>query len=470
MRDLALVGFLFIIFVLGLRRPFMFVLGYVYIDIVSPQRLSYYLLNSIPISLIFFLAAFLGWLVIDDKRGTRFSSRQLLLVLLLAWAGWTTWNADFPVQALEKWSWVWKSLVFAIFLPLVLRTRLRIEALLLFMILSASSLVITGGIKTLVSGGGYGELNLGVADNSNLYEGSTISTVAVAIIPLILFLARYGTIFPREWKVRLYATALIFACLLIPVGTAARTGLICIGALAILMLRDTKRRFLYMAGVAMAVAVAVPFLPASYTQRMHTIQGYQADASAGTRLAVWKWTWDYVQDHPFGGGFNCYLQNHLTIHLADTKAAAGGSSTSSAVAYDQARAFHSSYFEMLGEQGWPGFLMWILLNLSGIFQMSLIRRRYRHAGEAEAWIAPLAGSLQIAHIIYMIGSLFVGIAFESFVYMLIGLQIGLSGYCQRTRTPPGKSWGDAAGAPALAPRMPAVGWGAIPAPAGLDQP
>ena len=36
----------------ALKRPFLFVLAYVYVDIVSPQRLSYYLLNSIPISLI----------------------------------------------------------------------------------------------------------------------------------------------------------------------------------------------------------------------------------------------------------------------------------------------------------------------------------------------------------------------------------------------------------------------------------
>ena len=84
-----------------------------------------------------------------------------------------------------------------------------------------------------------------VDNNTGLYEGSTISTVAIAIIPLILWLGRYGTIFPPDWRVRLFCCALVFACLLIPVGTAARTGLICIGLLAVLMLRDAKRRVLY---------------------------------------------------------------------------------------------------------------------------------------------------------------------------------------------------------------------------------
>ena len=71
MRDLAFVFFLVALLGFGIKRPFLFVLGYVYIDIVSPQRLTYFLLNLVPISLIFVIAALLGWLVADDKTGHR---------------------------------------------------------------------------------------------------------------------------------------------------------------------------------------------------------------------------------------------------------------------------------------------------------------------------------------------------------------------------------------------------------------
>ena len=57
MRDLFLIGFLFSLFAMGLRRPFLLVLAYIYIDIVSPQRLTYYLLNAVPISLIAVVSA-----------------------------------------------------------------------------------------------------------------------------------------------------------------------------------------------------------------------------------------------------------------------------------------------------------------------------------------------------------------------------------------------------------------------------
>ncbi len=60
-------------FALGIRRPFLFVLTYAYIDIVSPQRLTYLLLNSVPISMVAAVAALGSWIAFDDKRDVRFA-------------------------------------------------------------------------------------------------------------------------------------------------------------------------------------------------------------------------------------------------------------------------------------------------------------------------------------------------------------------------------------------------------------
>jgi probable O-glycosylation ligase (exosortase A-associated) len=427
MRDLAFVAFLMALIGMGFRRPFLLVLGYVYVDIVSPQRLTYLLLNSVPISLIMVLFAVAGWVLFDDKADTRVAPRQALMFFLLIYCGISTTQADFPLEALSKWDWVWKALAFAIFLPL---TRLRIEALTLFMVISAASIIIVGGIKTLVSGGGYGALNLMVSNNSGLYEGSIISCVAVAIVPLILWLVKFGSIYPVDWRVKAFAYALIFACLLIPVGTQARTGLICIAVLGILTLRSTKRRLLYVTLVTVAGLIAIPLLPSSFTQRMDTIKGYKADTSAGTRLAVWGWTMDYVQDHPFGGGFDAYRGNKIRVVTETSEGSGGQADVSTSVEYDQARAYHSSYFEMLGEQGWPGLILWLLIHGGGLVRMEIIRARYKKR-EGSEWISAMANALQQAHLIYLVGSLFVGIAFQPFVYMLVGLQIGLDTYAGR---------------------------------------
>ncbi|PKB14899.1 putative O-glycosylation ligase (exosortase A-associated) [Novosphingobium kunmingense] len=438
MLNVALTAFILLFFAMGLRRPFVWVLAYLYIDILTPQKISWGLLSTLPVSLIAFVLAFAGWALLDDKRDSRFTLRQGLILVLLVYCGITTLAADFPAQAFEKWAWVWKALVFAVFLPLTLRTRLRIEATALVMILTLGALVIDGGLKTLAGGGGYGTLRLFFDDNSGIVEGSTLSTVAIAVIPLIWWLVRHGTIFERSRLTVLFGIGLTVASLLIPIGTQTRTGLLCIVLLGLLTLRSVRRRALFSGAAALAVVVALPFLPSSYTERMSTIEDHRSDQSASTRVEVWKWTLQYVQDHPFGGGFDAYRGNSIRV---ETRRAVGAGSNTVTVevgeTFDKARAYHSAYFEMLGEQGWPGLMLWLWLQVLGLWQMERLRARWKNrSGPGQDWQAPLANALQQAQIIYLFGALFVGIAFQPFMFMVIGLQCGLWSYLSRTEAPP----------------------------------
>ena len=175
---------------------------------------------------------------------------------------------------------------------------------------------------------------------------------------------------------------------------------------------------------------AIPFLPSTFTDRMNTIKTYDADESASTRLAVWKWTIEYAKANPFGGGFNAFLGNHIRYDLK-TAPGTAAAAASPKVEVDKARAYHSAYFEMLGEQGYPGLALWLAINLIGIFRMEIIRRRYRDPDGEYAWAGPLAAALQSGHIVYLLGAGFIAIAFQPFIYMLIGAQIGLDTYLAR---------------------------------------
>lgn len=423
MRDLGLLAFIAAFGALGLKRPFLWVLLYAYIDIIAPQRLGFSFLAGIPnLSLIAAALAIGGWALTDAGKGFSVSSRQLLMLALLAYAGITTINSDVPLDAWAKWDWAWKAVFFAIFLPFALRTKLRIEAYLLTMLLCAAALIISGGIKTALGGGGYGSLVLLLDDNSGLYEGSTISTVAIAIIPLVIWFSKHGTVFPPDWRVRAFCYALCLACLLIPIGTQTRTGLLCIAALFVLMLRDSKRRIVYLAGAGFLALAAVPFLPQSYTSRMTTIQSYEGDQSASTRLAVWGWTLEYVKGRPFGGGFESYKQNQIQVSTVTEQGSGAVQSVSASTTQDAGRAWHSAYFEMLGEQGFPGLALWLLIHLVGLIRMERLRRRYR-ADEERPWIASLATALQHFQLIYLVGALFIAVAFQPFVWMILGVQV-----------------------------------------------
>ena len=60
--------------------------------------------------------------------------------------------------------------------------------------------------------------------------------------------------------------------------------------------------------------------------------------------------------------------------------------------------------------------------------MEIVRRRYLRAEGDKAWIAPLATALQQFQLVYLVGALFVGIAYQPFVYLMLATQIGFDSW------------------------------------------
>ncbi|MEL7198026.1 MAG: putative O-glycosylation ligase, exosortase A system-associated [Pseudomonadota bacterium] len=430
MTEVFLLGFFVVLLLAGLKHPFVWVLLYLYIEIVSPSKVGTQILASIQMSLITFGAMVGGWLLFDKTKGkARFGMRQALIVALLLYCYVTTGWADFPDSAAEKWGWVWKSLIFAAFLPLTLTSRLRIEGAIMFYVLSLSVIVINGGVKTFLGGGGYGRLRLLVDDNSGLYESSIIACAAITAIPLIWWVAIHGRVFAQDKLTKAFAIGYTFAAILIPIGTSARTGLVCLAVLGLMILVQMKNRVLYGALMAFALIVSVPFLPASFTERMGTIQNYESDQSASSRLAVWEWTIGYAMDNPLGGGFTAYRSNSIEVDIVREDRGASSSVVTEKTVIDKARAYHSSYFEMLGEQGWPGLALFLLLHVLGLWHMRKLYKGWKErTSERDKWVSPLAMALQQSHIIYLVGALFVGIAFQPFIMLIIAFQAALWSY------------------------------------------
>jgi len=134
-----------------------------------------------------------------------------------------------------------------------------------------------------------------------------------------------------------------------------------------------------------------------------------------------------------GGGFDAYRANKFTYRMQVEKEGGTATTVEEKQVTDEGRAYHSAYFEMLGEQGYPGFIAWMLLHLSGLWQMERIRRRWRgRESEKEQWQAPLATALQLGHAVYLIASLFIGVAYQPFILMLVGMQCALWLYCKKT--------------------------------------
>lgn len=426
MQSLFLTAVFASLLFLGFSAAFAAALGFVWVDIVKPQQLAYSIITGQPLSLIAAAATLTLFVVSDRKSPPKFGPILLLIAILAVWITITTSMSAFPDRAWLKWDWASKVMVFALIFPFIFRSRVQIEAFILIFIFSASTIFFSAGAKTMLGGGGYGVLAIMGANNSGLSESSTLALVCVMLIPLMAFVMRHTLIFPKNKFTYALFIGLIIMALATVVGTAARTGLITIAILGLMFILKSQRKFLWIACMAVA-AVIVMNIDLSNTPwgaRMSTIETYNEDSSALGRIAVWQWTLEFIGNHPLGGGFDAYLHNRISAVLQD-----------GTIVYipdwkQGGKAFHSIYFEVLGEQGIPGFALYFLAISLTLLKLRALKKRWReHAGMG--WLVALADALTMSIIVFLTGGTFVGIAYQPFIFYMMSLTVAIDQYSAR---------------------------------------
>jgi probable O-glycosylation ligase (exosortase A-associated) len=281
-------------------------------------------------------------------------------------------------------------------------------------------------VKTILGGGGYQTLSVMGTGNSGLSESSTLALVCVMMIPLVMFLMRHTLLFPKNLLTQGLFLGIVAMSLAAVVGSGARTGVIAVAVMCMLSMLQSKKKLWWLAGLAI-VAVVLLNLDLSATrwgERMSTIETYNADSSALGRLKVWEWTLNFVASHPLGGGFNSFLHNRIMFVSPDgvvqylPEGQTGG------------KAFHSIYFEVLGEQGYVGFAIYFAVVTLALLKLLKLKKTWRdHAGMS--WIAGLANALLTSILVFLAGGAFVGIAYQPFIFYMISLTVAIDQYAAR---------------------------------------
>ena len=409
MRDL-LITLVFLAYLsVGMLVPFAAALGYVWVDTFYPQAVSYGLLNSVPVSLMMAVVALGAYTLFDRRIAPRPGLHLALVLLMIVWVTITTFLwAVLPDYAYSKWNWAVKTVAFSAFMPYFFRSRVQIEAFVLTWMFAAVVHIVPVGLKTLYGGGGY-DMELGVvAGNAMLSEGSTLSTVCAMFVPLLLWGRRHAQLVPERLRTPgfLGYAAVAGAA---AIGTFARTALIAFAVVAIGLMLRSRRKVLALVMIGLAVLGGALITGQRWDERMRTTETYTGDTSALTRLEVWKWTVRYATEHPLGGGFEVNR-----ISRIETPDGQGGTFV------QVGRAFHNSFMEMLGEQGWVGLFIFLALCARSLVSLQRIRRLVRGM-ESFAWAYDLAGALQIGLLAMMAGGCFVGIAYQPMFWYLFAL-------------------------------------------------
>jgi probable O-glycosylation ligase (exosortase A-associated) len=397
--------------------PFIATLGYVWVDTFQPQAVAYIILNQLPVAMIMGVVALGGYLLLDRKHPPPMTLQTGLQAAMAVWITLTMIWAQVPDAGWVKWDWAFKTIAFATFIPFVIRSRVQIEAFAQTYVFSLAANFVPFGLKVLLTGGGYG-VNLGLqSGNSGLSEGGLLSTSCLMAVPLAVYLSSHSQLIPKSKLMALAYWGIAGLAVTTAIGTYERSALLGLVVLGIYMWVRTKHKIGFGIVLALAACAVIYTSSSAWNSRVSTIAGYQSDGSAQVRLLVWKWTLEFTATHPMGGGFMSYLVDHVDVP--------GGGADPGHTEF--ARAFHSIYFEMLGEQGYPGMALFLLLTGSTFFMLRALARDVRHEPEL-AWVVGLSNALQSGLAVFLTSGAFVGIAFQPMYWYFISMSICLRAY------------------------------------------
>jgi probable O-glycosylation ligase (exosortase A-associated) len=173
-----------------------------------------------------------------------------------------------------------------------------------------------------------------------------------------------------------------------------------------LWLKSRNKLLTTMIAVAGA-ALVLSIMPQEWFDRMSTIKTYERDSSAMGRINAWKMAINLAEARPLGAGFEAFKPPMFARYAPEPT-----------MVHDA----HSIYFEILGEHGFVGLGLFILLGMMTWRTASWIIRHSRGDPEAR-WAADLAAMVQVSLVGYASAGAFLGLAYFDFYYTLIAVVV-----------------------------------------------
>lgn len=395
MRDIALAIIIIGICLYALRRPWVGILGWTWISLMNPHSLAW-TLSTMPVAASIAICTLIGTLITKDERDFSVPIQSKVLIAFMLWICVTLPFSFDAEGSIDMWKRVEK-IDFMVLVTLVLLHSK--QHLIHFIWVVAGSIGyygIKGGLFTLVTGGAYrvwGPTGTFIEGNNEL------ALALILIIPLFRFLQLQVTT-----KIGKHAISVaIVLCAAAALGSHSRGALLAIVAMAAaLWWYGGKKIGVLVSIVGLAVAMFA-FMPAEWFSRMDTISEYQSDTSAMGRINAWWMAWNLALDRFFGGGFNIYNLVIFSVY---------------APIPDDVHAAHSIYFQVLGEHGFIGLLLFLLLWWVVWRDASKLRIEGRLQPET-LWLSQLGAMCQVSLIGYAVGGAFLSLAYFDLPYNIL---------------------------------------------------
>ena len=410
MRDILITAIILGALPFALRSPRIGAYLWAWIALMVPHRAAFGFARTLPFAQMVAITTMIGLVFSKERKPFPINSITVVQLLFVAWMSFTSLFAmNAPELVLDAWILVLKIHVMLFLTMMVIRGREQIERLVMVVTLSIAFYGVKGGLWTLATGGGgrvWGPSG-GVIQGNN-----ELGVALVAVMPFMYYL--FMTV-KRRWA--RYGLVLASGTTAVGVlGTQSRGALLALVSMALVLGLKGKHPLRTTLVLAVTIGLAVAFMPDSWTKRMDTIQGFEQDGSAMSRLHTWQTLWNAAMDRPIVGvGFRT---DNAAVYAKYAPVSGVGN-------YQVGTTFvaHSIYFQALGEHGFPGLALYLLLGITAWRKAGSLAKQAQGDPELREWVPLLMRMSQVSIAGFAVGGAFLTLVHFDLPYYLVAFVV-----------------------------------------------
>lgn len=402
MRDILVTLIVFASLPLIIKNPVNGVLMWIWISVMNPHTLGWGFANTFPFAQIIAVITIFSLVISRAPKTLPASGITFTLLAMVLWMNVTTLFAIYPAASQAQLGKVMKIMLMSLVTMVAIRRREDVHRMIWILAISLAFYGVKGGIFTVREGGNFrvwGPTGTFIGGNNE------IALALIIAIPLMRYL-QLST--DKLWQKRAWTVAMLLSAMA-ALGSYSRGALLAIAAMMTLMWLKSHKKMLGALLIALFAPFALQFMPDRWAERMDSIADYEADTSAMGRINAWSMAYNLARDRFFGGGFEIaepsvfalYAPNPADVHAA-----------------------HSIYFQALGEHGFVGLGLYLLLGTLTWRSAAWVVRNSRSDAELQ-WASNLAKMIQASLIGFAVGGAFLSLLYFDVPYYLMAAVVAL---------------------------------------------
>ena len=268
-------------------------LAWCWMSFASPQQYAYF--TTLPLVYIVALVTAIGWVCSPEPKRIPFNATTIFIIAFMACMTLSTMLSLDPSLSWKAWDRNIKNVLIALAIMALMRSRVRIHALVWVIVLSLGMYSIKGGLFTIVTGSVNHVVGLSgtmIADNNQIGLAMTIAW------PLMYYLRQHSV---NRW-VRHGLVVMMVLTIAAVLGTYSRGAFLAFSIVLIYFFWKSRHKLtIAVCGAALLVPIVL-YVPRGWVDRMQSIETYQEDSSALGRFASWQLAISIAKARPLIGG------------------------------------------------------------------------------------------------------------------------------------------------------------------------